>query len=582
MKRVLRTMKNIGLICFAVVLMGMPFVVAAGDLEYDELSVSLRDKRIVLTAGVPVTLPVTVVSATKYFVSAKNLPSGLKLVLNKTNGTYAVAGTPTKPDAGAKLVELTVKNTLNKKGVTVKTKVVVDQGCGVDDSGKALNGITIRATREVDPDWNGEMLKCCVGVQQKISLDAFGLEGVDTSLTAKNLPAGLKLVKTAVDPKAKVKTYVYTIEGVPTAVGTKEVEISASNKFKWTGLRKITVMVEALPQGALNTFDGYMKIADVAHGGTNVLVVGTATMSVGKTGKISGKMVGSDGKSYPFSANGYSDADADQGWFLLAASLAYGKMTIPFELMLRLEDHTAWQYGGSEQARVPCSVARAIDRNHGLVVLGELRQKILGSGGKVTIDWGSVENLLPGVKLYYPLTYKQIQPLYFPAPAMTLSHAITEENDSMLSAGDYLDLKIAANAAVTISGKIGGRAVASSSVLQTRSLMAFVDDWVGQKVKDMNLISSTSATGTLMAHYEDWIVGAYVVIPAKGGSPGYAAYVEFAYDAQLMLTVKITLNAKVKNKKLAGAGSLTGELTKVEYLSPRIAQDLTGVIVDGF
>ena len=170
---------------------------------------------------------------------------------------------------------------------------------GKDDEGNAVNpfdslrvGVSFRARVDLDPE--------CRPVK----------------FTAKNLPAGLALNATT-----------GVISGVPTAAGSKTISITATsvaNTKLVSSALKIPVAVPKLPAWATGTFTGKGDLNGKSA---------TATLTVGATGKISGKFTVSK-KSYAFTAGSYSEYD---GAFSASAKLAYGKATYPVIILVDVD-----------------------------------------------------------------------------------------------------------------------------------------------------------------------------------------------------------------------------------------------------
>ena len=263
--------------------------------------------------------------------TVSGLPSGLKWTareIREKNGSLTAAsnsvyGIPTKPGNYTVYFKKKIAE-VNDKGKTVKVEHVSTSTFVVSDYPTIAICPVLASDGVVTdiPVTEGTNLAFVVGVAQSISLNLEGvLDGVATTVTAKGLPSGLKLVKTAVyvDPQAKKKVvdhYEYAIEGAPTAVSkvsskTKavtpsHVTLSASNKYKWNGGLTFDVTVVALPSWAVGNFSGPVAAADGAYHGT-------ATLTVGKTGKISGK-ISTQGTNWTYSAKSFA------GWTVSGAT----------------------------------------------------------------------------------------------------------------------------------------------------------------------------------------------------------------------------------------------------------------------
>lgn len=275
--------------------------------------------------------------------TVSGLPSGLKWTakeIRAKDGTLTAAansvyGIPTKPGSYTVYFKKKIAE-VNDKGKTVKVEHVSTSTFVVADYPTIAIG-PVLASDGIDteiPLASGTNLVFVVGVAQSVALNLAGtLDGVATTVTAKGLPSGLKLVKTAVyvDPGAKKKVvdhYEYTIEGAPTSVSkvnskTKtvtpsHVTLSASNKYKWNGAFAFDVTVVALPSWAVGNFSGMDAAPDGSYHGT-------VTLTVGKTGKISGK-IAAQGTNWTYSAAAYAGwAAAGTTNFIVKAVAKSGK-----------------------------------------------------------------------------------------------------------------------------------------------------------------------------------------------------------------------------------------------------------------
>jgi len=226
------------------------------------------------------------------------LPTGMKLVslVDKTSKKtlkYAVEGIPT---AYGRFVVTFTKTVDKVKYVAVSTFVVSDY---------PEIPLAVRlASKRTDGGWvtSGETLTFYCGVRQDFALDFIGLEGVETTINQKGLPAGLKLIKTITNKTTKA--FCYSIGGVPTAASTikngnlvaSKVVLTASNKYKWHGTFSFDIVVLPLPEWARGTYNG----------GSDA---GQVTLTIAdKTGKLSGKQL-EDGIVRTLTAESYSATD---------------------------------------------------------------------------------------------------------------------------------------------------------------------------------------------------------------------------------------------------------------------------------
>jgi len=147
----------------------------------------------------------------------------------------------------------------------------------------------------------------------------FEAESGVKSVTAKNLPTGMKLVQ---DKTTKV----WSITGVSTKAATYETSITLTTTAGNKVTEKFTVAVAALPSGATGTFNGFVFVdatsssrqeaespsserrgEDAASTGT-MLNCGTLQVTVSDVGKIAAKVVAAAG-TYSFSASGWDSVN---------------------------------------------------------------------------------------------------------------------------------------------------------------------------------------------------------------------------------------------------------------------------------
>ena len=106
------------------------------------------------------------------------------------------------------------------------------------------------------------------------------------------------------------------VTGVPTKAGTFTVTVTAAlaTNAKKTWTYKVQLVVEALPAYAKGTFNGWVQMP-----GSGASMSGLATVSVGKTGAISGKFY-DGGTNWTLSAKNYSALD--EGAFICSNLVA--------------------------------------------------------------------------------------------------------------------------------------------------------------------------------------------------------------------------------------------------------------------
>jgi len=137
-------------------------------------------------------------------------------------------------------------------------------------------------------------------------------------VSVSGLPSGLKFTaKDIVDAKTKtVKVPAMTVYGTPTAGGktsTVRVTVTTAGKAKIVAILRMTV--DALPVELVGTYAG---------GSTND-PIGSASVTLAKTGKISGKWI-SGGKTWTIAAANLSEHDGKTETFTADVTLKNGKL----------------------------------------------------------------------------------------------------------------------------------------------------------------------------------------------------------------------------------------------------------------
>ncbi len=158
---------------------------------------------------------------------------------------------------------------------------------------------TLYAKWTTVPLADNQVARVGVAFELKLSVPDIGT----VKVTAKGLPPGLKY-----NDSTKL------IAGVPTKVGTFPVTLAVAGVTT-----TFTITVEALPEWAWGTFNGYVE-------GN-----GIASMTVTAVGYLSGKIALS-GTNYTFSAMSYASGGSAQTGFVVKATAKAGKMALSMTL----------------------------------------------------------------------------------------------------------------------------------------------------------------------------------------------------------------------------------------------------------
>ena len=261
--------------------------------------------------------------------TVSGLPAGLKF--DKTTGR--ITGIPTKPGLSTVMFKTSVKDAATGKNVAHVASATFEVA-EFPTMPVSVVWTTQPSTRMIDAN---ETMTLVAGVRQRFEVAIEGLEEVPTALTAKNLPAGLKLVKIGLKNEKNVVTnYAYAIEGVPTAaskiqkgaVVPSAVKLTASNKYKWSGSFAFNIVVEALPTWAQGSFFGYAT--EIGDETTEPNGVGGVNLTVTAAGKMSGKFA-CGGTNWTVSTVGYVARTGIEGGeaesFTAKLEAKSGKMT---------------------------------------------------------------------------------------------------------------------------------------------------------------------------------------------------------------------------------------------------------------
>ena len=202
------------------------------------------------------------------------------------------------------------------------------------DDGFGVRPYLVDANGNLSAIEEGDVVEAHVGIKMSIPLSVGNApDGSLSTVTAKGLPAGVKLVKTAVKEGRKVVKYIYAIEGTPSrAQSAKTVVLKVTNKKnKLNESVSFAIKVLAMPSWVGGKYNG------VCFDGTTE--IGSATATISAAGKLSGKIMvpSDDGKKalkLSYTAKGFSDFDEESNTFYGTATMRVNKQTIdvPFAL----------------------------------------------------------------------------------------------------------------------------------------------------------------------------------------------------------------------------------------------------------
>ena len=216
-------------------------------------------------------------------------------VLKSTKASYSVK----VPLNGATYTAKFITKAEDKAGIAVEF-----EGVGV---GGAFGASTLPAVTNV------------CGVLTTWPVAATGLTPVSVSVTG--LPKGMKY-----DAKKMVITGVATVA----KSGTMKITVKSTGASRTWSVKWRTV---ALPTWAVGTFKGNL------YDGEGGASKGTVTLTVGKTGKVSGKFVDTKKTAYSFAVASFKSFDG--GVLRTQASMKYGTKTVTVKIAVGLDDKTS-------------------------------------------------------------------------------------------------------------------------------------------------------------------------------------------------------------------------------------------------
>ena len=202
------------------------------------------------------------------------------------------------------------------------------------DDGFGVRPYLVDANGNLSAIEEGDVIEAHVGIMLSIPLSVGNApDGSLSTVTAKGLPAGVKLAKTAVKEGRKVVKYIYTIEGTPSrAQSAKAVVLKVTNrKNKLNKSVSFAIKVLAMPSWVGGKYNG------VCFDGTTE--IGSATATISAAGKLSGTIMvpSDDGKKslkLSYTAKGFSGFDEESNTFYGTAAMRVNRQTVdvPFAL----------------------------------------------------------------------------------------------------------------------------------------------------------------------------------------------------------------------------------------------------------
>ena len=177
------------------------------------------------------------------------------------------------------------------------------------------------------------------GVVTTWPVAASGLTAVSVSVSGQ--PKGMKY-----DAKKKAVTGVATVANKS---GTMKITVKSAGASRTWSVKWRTV---ALPTWAVGTFRGTL------YDGEGAVSKGTVTLTVGTTGKVSGKFVDTKKKSYAFSVASFKTFE--DGVLRTKATMKYGKKSVTVEIAVGLDSETSVGFAEVGSTAAPFSGQTAV------------------------------------------------------------------------------------------------------------------------------------------------------------------------------------------------------------------------------
>ena len=236
-----------------------------------KLSVAAEYDFMAVGVGESLRLPLVIDAGCMPTVSVKNLPEGLSLSRMSGDGSWVVQGTPKKE--GEWTVTVTVYTAARQDGVSFSFDILVGEWNGPTPASitpRLRIGTGSYVTLE-----EGSVNSVYKGVKQRIVVSSPEISDKTDPFAVDGLPPGMSYADGV-------------ISGAPTTCGGFLVRVKPRKSWKWKGSAKFTLKVKALPAWAKGTFVGVAQCTNTLR--SSVWRGGTATLTIGLTGGISGKM----------------------------------------------------------------------------------------------------------------------------------------------------------------------------------------------------------------------------------------------------------------------------------------------------
>ncbi|MBR3221319.1 MAG: hypothetical protein IKF72_03730 [Kiritimatiellae bacterium] len=271
-----------------------------------------------LTPGEARTIPLNVAAGCLPAVVASNLPGGMSLK-RLGDGSWVIAGTPTA--RGEWTVSLSVSTAARPGGVVVAFDVLVGEWNGPTPAEASVRMRTGTGAYETLAEGSTNVVT--VGVKQRLALRCADMAGEADPYVVEGLPPGLSCAGGV-------------ISGVPTASGLYRVRVAARKSWKWDCATSFSLRVRPLPAWAKGTFVGSGLCTNSLSAAGRCC--GPATLTVGSTGKVSGKMRLNRGGTATFSFGSYTARFDGTLTANGTAKVVKGGKTCKFAMTLEVSD----------------------------------------------------------------------------------------------------------------------------------------------------------------------------------------------------------------------------------------------------